>query len=55
MRLDCSAHAFRVQFATFEKFKYLVRSQREVVADWEDYLPIRSLHREAHSHSMFPQ
>jgi len=44
-----------VQFATFEKFKYLVCGQCGIFADWEDYLPIGGLHRETHSHSMLPQ
>jgi hypothetical protein len=55
LRLDRSAHAFSVQFATVEKFEYLVCGQSKILAHCEDYLPICGLHRETHSHSMLPQ
>ncbi len=44
-----------MQFATFEKFEYLVCGQRKIFAHWKDYLPIGGLHRKTHSHSMLPQ
>ena len=44
-----------MQFATFEKFEYLVRGQRKIFVHCEDYLPIGGLHGETHSHSMLPQ
>jgi hypothetical protein len=44
-----------VQFTTFEKFEYLVCSQRRIFAYWENYLPIGGLHWETHSHSMLAQ
>jgi len=43
-----------MQFIAFEKFENLICGQR-IFAHREDYLPIRRLHRETHSHSILPQ
>ena len=44
-----------MQFATFEKFEYLVCGQRKIFAHCEDYLPIGGLHGETDSYPMLPQ
>ena len=55
LRLDGFAHAFRVQFATFEKFQYLIRGERKIFANREDDFPIGGLHWETDRHSMLAQ
>jgi hypothetical protein len=44
-----------VQFATFEKFQYLIRGERKIFANREDDFPIGGLHWETDSHSMLAQ
>ena len=55
LRLNRSAYAVSVQFATFEKVEYLVCGQCKIFAHCEDYVPIGGLHRETHSYSVLPQ
>src|SRR5215472_13984979 len=41
-----------MQFPKVEKFKYLIYSDRKVLAYCEDYFPICSLHRKTHRNAM---
>jgi len=44
-----------VQLSTSEKFEYLIRGERKIFANREDYFPIGGLHWETDSHSMLAQ
>jgi hypothetical protein len=44
-----------MQFPKVEKFKYLICSDRKILAYCEDYFPIGGLHRKTHRNAILPK